>query len=213
MLHNQASSIVPASPCPGRQSASERWASLPSWSSFLLVWGKMPFSVRHSLPVSSTPELWISWKGQMVLLQAFPISLLALFNINHIGVNNLKRERTSTEAVLRGNTAKPRTTEVTDELTFAFILGYFPINQPVPLHFVSKTLHYFLKATKISLFWGQRTHVQELTVVLRVLVPGRKVSCLFCCRESRKALAHWLPTGIVWPRTGQSDGISLYCFQ
>lgn len=73
---------------------------------------------------------------------------------------------------------------MTEGLTVAFILGYFPINQPCQqqasafysFHCAlwSKVLHWFLKATKISLFWSQTTHVQELNVELRVLVPARR---------------------------------------
>lgn len=88
---------------------------------------------------------------------------------------------------------------MTDGLTVAFILSYFPISQPCQqpasafcsFHCTlwSKILHSFLNATKISLFWSQTTHVQELTVVLCVLVPGRRQNCLFCHGESRRALA------------------------
>lgn len=57
--------------------------------------------------------------------------------------------------------------------------GSFPTNQPwqhllqLPLHSAARA-YTVLKATKISLFWSQPTHVQELSAVLHVLVPARR---------------------------------------
>lgn len=100
---------------------------------------------------------------------------------------------------------------MTDRLTATFILGYFPINQPCQqpasafcsFHCTlwSKILHWLLNATKISLFWSQTTHVQELTVVFHVPVPCRRQNYLFHHRESGRAPVPWLPMSTFWPKT------------
>ena len=177
-----------------------------------VVWGKMPSSACCCLPIALhfTPEHKMSWKGWAVLLQELP--QLSAGTFQHETCKGWKSKRgnaqKSENRALWGDIAKPRTTEMTDGLTVAFILGYFPINHPCQqpastfcsfrCTLGSRILHWLLKATKKSLCFGARQHMSRnlLSCSMSWCLVGGKTT--FSGVEKAEGPCHT----VLWPRTG-----------